>query len=184
MTIKKCRNRTCRKEFAQYNSMQAICPECAIKKAKEKVTKKRRKEHKEAKDKIKTRAQWLKEAQASVNKYIRLRDYGQPCISCGRPDDGTHQRHAGHFRTVKAASAVRFNTLNIHGQCAQCNTFDSGNVVEYRKRLIYKIGSEKVEWLESQNQLVQYNIDYLKRLKKIFTKRARKMEKKIKEAEQ
>jgi len=112
-----------------------------------------------------------------VNKYVRLRDKGKPCISCGKLDDGTHQRHASHYRSTAACSSLRFNTKNIYASCQQCNTTKSGNLIEYRISLIKNHGEELVHWLESQNDVVRYDIEYLKRLKKIFNKKIRLKEK-------
>jgi hypothetical protein len=66
---------------------------------------------------------------------------------------------------VKACSALRFNPRNIHSSCAQCNTHLSGNLIEYRKRLVERFGPEEVEWLESQNSIVRYTIDELKAIR-------------------
>lgn len=138
---------------------------------KAKIERQERAKHREAKERIKTRAQWMKEAQAAVNAYVRTRDRGRPCISCDRPDDGSHQRHASHYRSVKACSALRFNLRNIHASCAQCNTYLSSNAIEYRIRLIGKVSQEYVDFLESQNQTRRYEIDYLIRLKSIFIRK-------------
>ena len=162
---KKCR---CGNIFKQTNTLQKICITCAIKKAKVKEKKEKRKEIRETKEKLKTRSQWLKEAQTAFNKYVRLRDNGKPCVSCDKPDNGQHQRHASHYRSVGACSNLRFNLNNCFASCMQCNSHKAGNVVEYRIRLVKKLGTEKVEWLESQNQITSYEIDYLKRLKRIF----------------
>jgi hypothetical protein len=170
---KKCR---CGNPYIKLTPLQNKCFDCIIKKAKEKTAKKHRAEHREAKEKIKTRADYLRETQTVINKYVRLRDQGQPCISCDKPDNGQHQRHASHYRSVGACSALRFDLTNVHASCQQCNSHKAGNVIEYRIRLVKKLGIEKVEWLEAQNQITTYDIDYLKRLKKIFAKRCRKLQ--------
>jgi len=125
-------------------------------------------EHKKARERIKTRQKWLSEAQAAVNAYVRERDKGKPCISCGKPDNGQHQRHASHYRSVKACSILRFNCGNIHTSCATCNTMLSGNLLEYRIRLVQQKGAEFVEWLESQNDIKRYEIDELKDIKEDY----------------
>jgi hypothetical protein len=143
-----------------------------------------REKHRAAKESLKTAGSYIKEAQASVNKYIRLRDYGEPCISCGNSPaqkyGGTVD--AGHYRSRGAAGHLRFNTFNIHGQCVKCNRYNSGNAVDYRLRLIVKIGIERVERLESDNSPRKFTIDYLKRVKKIFNKRARLLQARIDKA--
>jgi len=87
-------------------------------------------------------------AQKSFNEYIRLRDIDLPCISCDKPKDWRGQWHAGHYKTVGARPNFRFNELNVHKQCSQCNNFLSGNLAMYRIGLIAKIGEEKVLQLE------------------------------------
>lgn len=177
----KCSN--CRSNYTKTTSFQTWCSvDCAIKianKKKEKqITESRRavrRADKKKKDELKSKSKWAKEAQDAVNLYIRLRDKGRPCISCDKPDNGSHQRHASHYRSVGACSKLRFNTWNIHASCATCNSTLSGNLVEYRIRLKDKIGSRRVKWLEEQNGLTRYDIDYLKRLKAVFNRRARRL---------
>lgn len=134
--------------------------------------KKLAKDTREKKQRIKTRSEWIKEAQQAVNAYVRIRDKGKPCCSCDKPDDGSHQRHASHYRSTKACSSLRFNTLNIWASCAQCNTMESGNLIEYRIRLNRKYPGLP-DWLESQNDVARYDIDYLKRLISVFRRKSR-----------
>jgi 5-methylcytosine-specific restriction endonuclease McrA len=132
-------------------------------------------ETKSRKDKIKTKTEWLTEAQAAVNAYVRIRDRGKPCVSCGKPDNGTHQRHASHYRSVGACSSLRFNLKNVYASCQQCNTSKSGNLLEYRIRLKARYGESLVEWLESQNEPKRYETDYLIRLRDVFRKRVNRL---------
>jgi hypothetical protein len=132
-------------------------------------------ETKTRKDKIKTKTEWLTEAQAAVNAYVRIRDRGKPCVSCGKPDNGTHQRHASHYRSVGACSSLRFNLKNVYASCQQCNTSKSGNLLEYRIRLKARYGESLVEWLESQNEPKRYETDYLIRLRDVFRKRVNRL---------
>lgn len=99
-------------------------------------------------------------AQKSFNAYIRARDKDLPCISCQRHHEG--QFHAGHYRTVSANRALRFNEDNCHKQCAPCNNHLSGNIGEYRINLIKKIGLESVEALENYNKPRSYTCEELK----------------------
>jgi hypothetical protein len=100
-------------------------------------------------DAIKPLSYWADKAQKAVNAFIRARDEGQPCISCGRHHAG--KVNAGHYRSRGAMAALRYHHDNIHLQCEPCNTAKSGNQLEYRIRLIKKIGIEKVEWLEGNH---------------------------------
>ena len=125
----------------------------------------------EQKTSLKTNSDWASEAQKAVNLYIRIRDRGRPCISCDKPDTG--KRDASHYRSVGACKQLRFNTFNIWASCHKCNTRLSGNLLEYRIRLIPLLGQDRVDWLESQNEIARYSIEYLKRVKKVFNRRAK-----------
>lgn len=163
--LKKCK--ICNEMFKPLRFAQIACSvQCAIEHSKALKAKKDRKEHKEAKLKLKSRSDWLREVQAVFNRFIRLRDDKLPCISCQRHHAG--QYHAGHYKTVGAAPELRFNELNVHKQCAPCNNHLSGNILNYRQNLIKKIGLEKVEWLESKHEPVKYTIDDLIELKKLY----------------
>lgn len=118
----------------------------------------------QARERIKPMSKWRAEAQAAVNRYVRLRDKGLPCVSCDRPDDGKHQRHASHYRSVKACSALRYNPDNIYASCAQCNASLSGNLIEYRIRLVRRFGLGLVDWLEAQNGVTRYTVEDLKKI--------------------
>jgi len=131
------------------------------------------------KDKLKSVSDWNKEAQTSINKYVKFRDHGKPCVSCGCELSINYggTTDCGHYRSRGSASHLRFNLLNMASQCSRCNRYLSGNVVEYRKELINRIGVDRVEQLENDNEPRKFDIEYLKRLKRIFNKRARYYEK-------
>jgi hypothetical protein len=101
-------------------------------------------------EKLKPLSYWADKAQVAVNAYIRARDEGQPCISCGRHHQG--KVNAGHYRSRGAMPALRYHHDNIHLQCEPCNSSKAGNQLEYRIRLIQKIGIERVEWLEGPHE--------------------------------
>jgi len=140
-------------------------------KGKSTLQKARRKKTAELRESLKTKSQYVKEAQVAFNAWIRLRDADKPCISCGRDHQG--QYHAGHYRTTAAAPQIRFNTYNVNKQCSVCNNHKSGNIVEYRINLINRIGEEKVQELERNNELSSWDIEYLQRLKRVFQKKVR-----------
>jgi hypothetical protein len=184
---KKCKSKQCGKLFMPTMPLQSVCDwSCAIayneaskQKKNSSEERKSRKETKQKLEKFKTITEWANEAQDWVNKYARLRDRFDGCISCDKPPNWHGQWHGSHFRSRKAASAVRFNLWNIHKGCSVCNKWLSGNLSEYEPRLIAKIGQEKVDWLRSQNQTVSYSIEYLKRLKAVFKKKCARLEKRI-----
>ena len=163
-----CKNPACRASFVPQRLGQAVCsPKCAlavveVQKAKEKksLALAGRREIKVRKEKLKTRAYHAKDTQQAFNEWVRLRDADLPCVSCGRHHDG--QYHAGHYRTVAANPAIRFEPLNVHKQCAPCNNHKSGDIVNYRIELVKRIGSEAVEWLEGPHEPKRYTVEQLK----------------------
>ena len=172
---RKCK--VCKTEYNPFNSTQAVCgPRCAIELVNANKEKKRRKDTQERKRKLKTRSELLREAQAAVNSYIRARDKGKPCISCdcAETDKGVGGHFdAGHYRSRGSAPHLRYNVLNIFGQCKKCNLYLSGNYSEFRKGIIKRYGKEYVERIESLYYSKKYTREYLERIKKIFNKRAR-----------
>jgi hypothetical protein len=118
------------------------------------------------KDKLKSRSDWMREAQIIFNRYIRARDAGNDCISCGR-NTGS-KINAGHYLSVGSHPHLRFNESNVHLQCEYCNTYKSGNQAAYRPRLIEKIGLQSVEELESNNDVVKWTVDDLKQIKEKY----------------
>lgn len=118
---------------------------------------------KRRKEKLKGRQDWAKDAQTAFNAFIRSRDEGQPCISCGRHHQG--QYHAGHYLSVGARPELRYTEINAHRQCAPCNNHLSGNAILFRVGLIKKIGVEAVEWLEGPHELPKWSIDDYKAIR-------------------
>lgn len=78
--------------------------------------------------------------------YIRNRDEGKPCISCG----SYTTLQAGHFYSAGNYPALRFDPLNVHGQCKKCNYFLSGNLTEYEKNLKNRIQESELEELHQK----------------------------------
>lgn len=174
MRVKTCKS--CGEKFAPERPLQIVCGvPCAWAYKAKQDAKTDRRLTREAKAKLKTRRDWLKEAQAAFNRFIRLRDAGKPCISCGRHHQG--QYHAGHYLSTGARPELRFSELNVHLQCAPCNNHLSGNIVLYRKGLIAKIGLESVDWLEGPHEAKHYSIDELKAIKAEYTRKAKELEK-------
>jgi hypothetical protein len=119
---------------------------------------------KERKEALKSKSDWLKEAQTACNAYIRERD-GEICISCGTQKPEI-QFAAGHYKSRGSSPALRFHPMNIHSQCNQyCNLQLSGNISNYRPELIKKIGILQVEWLEGKHEAQHWTIDDIKEIK-------------------
>lgn len=190
-SLKPRRCKQCREVFTPSRSMQSVCSvACSIAWAeKQKAQKAARAKHDERKSlaerkaKLKTRREWIAEAQVAVNKVARLRDVlaGHGCISCGaRPQQkygGTFD--AGHYRSVGSAPHMRYYLPAIRGQCVRCNRELGGAVVNFRRGLIERIGIERVEEIESMQWTAKWSVEYLQRLKKVMNKKARRLEKRI-----
>lgn len=165
---KKCK--VCKLLYQPRSSFQTECsPKCAVVALRdEKRTPDRRKlvEKLKRQENAQMKREWKEndistvrdQAQGIFNTFIRLRDKDEGCISCDTWNTG-NQFHAGHYRTRGAASHLKFNEDNCHKQCAQCNGVKSGNIESYRPRLIEKIGLERVEALENNNEIHRWTIE-------------------------
>ena len=163
MALKKRKCKVCKDEFTQSRPLQTVCSlACASQFAKKKEQEKRKAEIRRMKEDLKTYGDWLKDLQKVFNRYIRLRDKDKGCISCGKPLVGKYD--AGHYRTVGACPELRFNEFNTWGQCVFCNQHQHGNIVEYRIRLVERIGQDKVEWLEGNHEPLKLSINEIKEL--------------------
>jgi hypothetical protein len=114
----------------------------------------------------------------ACHTYIKARDKGKPCISCGVPYRSDFQ--AGHCFKSELFSTIRFHENNIHGQCIGCNIHKDGNEAAYISRLPERIGKEKVvellklskldkkidhKW--DREQLIEVRKYYQKKLKEL-----------------
>jgi hypothetical protein len=166
------------------NRMQIVCSwRCSLAEVeKSNLRRERRKKIDESrslraqKEALKTRREWLKEAQIAVNRYVRLRDKDKPCVSCGTTTAA--QWDAGHYMSAGGHPALRLNPLNIQKQCSVCNAHKSGNLVLFRRELINRVGLEKVEWLEGPHPPAKWTIEELKQIKTEYTRMVRELEKK------
>lgn len=134
-----------------------------------------RKRHKAKKEAIRDndRGYWLKKAQAAFNAFIRARDDGSPCISCDRTTGS--KKNAGHYRSVGACPELRFEELNAHLQCEHCNSYNSGNIVEYRPRLKAKIGADKLAWIEGPHEAKKYTVADLKQIELTYKQKLKEL---------
>lgn len=139
----------------------------------EKAAKAERKADKEKREKLKSRRTHLNDAQAIFNKYIRLRDADQPCISCG----ATHATwDAGHYRSVGAAPQLRYSESNCFKQCVHCNQHKSGNAIEMRRGIVARCGVDVVEQLEASNVVIKWTIEDALRIKAEYKEKIKALE--------
>lgn len=158
----------CRNTASQRFGLHTFCDtDCAYQFAiavKEKLATKKQKEFnaetRRRKVALKSRGDWLKDLQVVFNRFIRLRDAKLNCISCGGKLGSKYD--AGHYKSVGAHPELRFSELNTHAQCVHCNQHLSGNLINYRKILLVRIGAEKVEWLEGKHEPLKLTIEEIK----------------------
>ena len=177
---KKCRE--CKKEFKPRSTTQFACSwECAILIAeakKENDFKKKLKEEriktKEMKRKLITPSEMKQKLQTIFNRFIRLRDQGNNCISCQKPLGEKY--HAGHLYSVGRFPELRFDDENTNGQCHWCNLHLHGNGVLYRIGLENKIGKKRMNQLDERagvarnymaHEIEEMAEEYKRKIKKI-----------------
>lgn len=149
--------------FLQKNCFEPLCVSDWINEVKQKNWKKKKAK---LKMDLMTVQDYIKLAQTVFNKYIRLRDKGNLCISCQKKP---LKENAGHFYNANNHWSVRFDEMNVHLQCEHCNTFLSGNLIEYRTNLINKIGNSEFLKLEAEARKTRkFTIEELKEIIKKY----------------
>jgi hypothetical protein len=122
-----------------------------------------------------TTQDYKKLAQTVFNQFIRLRDAGKSCISCQQQPK---KENAGHYFSSGGHSNVTFDEFNVHLQCEHCNTFLSGNLIEYRKHLKRRIGDDQMVLLEQRAYLEKkWTKEELKELIELYKKKVRELKK-------
>lgn len=84
------------------------------------------------------------------------------CFTCGKPlRIGDRDCQAGHF-IPRTKSPTMFDERNVRPQCSRCNEFESGNFVEFERRLKDEIGGQEVENLKDlSREPWKWDRDYL-----------------------
>ena len=169
----RCKN--CKEKFIPIRFNMKYCIETACLKAfSEEIKQKTWKETKtRMKTELKTTQDWLKEAQVVFNRWIRERDQGQLCISCNTVPK---KKNAGHYFSSGGHSNVRFDEDNVHLQCEHCNTFLSGNLLNYQIGIEKRIGAEKLIELQGKAHLEKrWSVEELKEIIKKYKDLVRDM---------
>ena len=114
------------------------------------------------------------------SQFIRLRDskaYGFEyfqCISCGAVLPFDHA-DCGHY-IKRSNMATRFDEDNCHSQCITCNRFRQGNVENFRRNLVKKIGEDKVEELERKGRgIAKFSSGDIEEMIKVYKEKVKKM---------
>jgi hypothetical protein len=176
---KPLKQRTCKGCGVKYTPsrpLQTACGmACSLIVGRLNQAKKARKAYNEGRKEQLTARDYIKLAQPLFNKFIRLRDKDEPCISCLRTDSEIKdvfvggKWDCGHFLSVGSHPELRFEEKNAYKQCKRCNG-GSGNYAKknhtvsqsYKLNLIDRIGIKDVEWLESKHEPKNYTIEECK----------------------
>lgn len=132
-----------------------------------------------------SRSTLMRKADDAFSLFIRTRDSQEyegrafRCISCSRVLP-IEQCDCGHY-VNRSHMSLRFSESNCHGQCRHCNRFQEGNIQDYRKGLIKKIGEQKVILLEAQKNITNKISNFeLELLAKHYKQETKKFKYKIK----
>lgn len=149
---KNCKDKFEAKHFNQKYCFKSECVKVWVKSAKQKNWKK---EKKELKEQLETVQSLTKKAQTYFNAYIRARDKHKTCVSCDKPLGSKFD--AGHYYSAGGFGSVRFNELNVHGQCVYCNQHLHANLLNYQIGIEQRIGGEAlIELHEQAHQVRKY----------------------------
>jgi len=147
---KNCKEKFEAKHFNQKYCFNSECVKVWVQTAKQKNWKK---EKKELKEKLETVQSLTKKAQTYFNAYIRARDKHKTCVSCDKPLGSKFD--AGHYYSAGGFGSVRFNELNVHGQCVYCNQHLHANLLNYQIGIEQRIGGEALIELHEQAHKVR-----------------------------
>ena len=170
----RCKN--CKDKFDAKHFNQKYCfnPECVkvwVETAKQKNWKK---EKKELKEQLETVQSLTKKAQTYFNAYIRARDKHKNCVSCDKPLGSKFD--AGHYHSAGGFGSVRFNELNVHGQCVYCNQHLHANLLNYQIGIEQRIGGEAlIELHEQAHQVRKYTRQELRDIIETYKKKTKEI---------
>ncbi len=156
----------CHEPYTKFTTTQVVC---SVKCAK-RVPVLERKKDRARREALKTRSDWMKDAQQAFNAWIRARDEHLGCISCDTRDGKVN---AGHYLSTGARPELRFDPDNVHRQCERCNTHLHGNLIAYRARLIERRGLGTVERLEGPHAAKKYTVADLRAIRDEYRAKAR-----------
>jgi hypothetical protein len=172
---KRCK--ACGESYIPKMPLQRVCSipcslEFTIRQKREKSAKALRASDRSRRRELRTKSDWIKLVQTQFNAFIRLRDSDLPCVSCGT----TNPQHTGrggawdcgHYLARGSHPELRFVESNAAKQCKKCNSFRSGDTINFRKELLKRLGADPVAWLEGPHKPKQYSIDELEALERHY----------------
>ena len=204
--IKEVKQKSCKacgNKFRPSLSTQRACSvRCALDLAKQPanqqlarkaIDQRERREIKVRKEKLKSRSEFVQEAEKAVRDYRRTYELsiGSGCISCGESQESILAAQgwktggafdAGHFLGKGARPELRMEPNNIWLQCKGCNAGSfkfarKGATVSegFRAGLIDRIGLEAVEALEADHEPRKHTIDDLKAITAEYRAKTREL---------
>jgi hypothetical protein len=181
--VRQKRCKECKELFTpRYSSVQMVCsPSCAIAYSKRIKTNKKEQNNalltdmsKEINER-KGLTTVLNSVKNACHKYIRERDKGKPCVSCGT--QWHKDFHAGHYYKAEIFSSIKFNEYNINGQCVKCNIRKEGNLNDYEINLPNRIGIDsfkalkQLAILDRKQTNFKWDREELKRIRLYYNKK-------------
>lgn len=166
---------------------QAAKAERAQAKAVKTAAKEDRAETKRRKEAGKPLRVLLAEAQTEFNRYVRLRDEGLPCVSCGEANPqqlSGGQWDAGHFLGRGAYPEKRFMEDNVWRQCKACNGGSAKNgalaltvTQRYEAELRNRIGQDRLDAVKAPLPVRKWGHDELREIRETYKAKAKALEK-------
>jgi hypothetical protein len=175
MKTRKCKY--CRELFEPSVFLQKNCfePNCVTAWINEVKQKNWQKKKAKLKADLMTLSDYTKILQQLVNKYVRLRDKGLPCISCQKPIVG--KVDAGHMYSVGNYPSVRFDEKNINAQCLNCNQYNGGMINDYRINFVKKYSESELNTLDRlAHETRKFSIPELKEMIEKYKKKCKELE--------
>ena len=175
MKTRKCKY--CKSVFSPITTLQKNCfePDCVAEWINEVKDKNWKRKKAKLKMDLMTIQDHVKLAQQVFNKYIRLRDAGNVCISCNKKP---LKENAGHFYNANNHWSVRFDERNVHLQCEKCNQFLSGNLLNYQIGIEKRIGGERLLKLhELAHVIKKWTIEELQEINTVYKEKLKELKK-------
>lgn len=135
---------------------------------------------------------FIKEAQTAFNAWVRARDEGLPCVSCGdlHPvalgPGGVWD--AGHFLSCGAYPEKRFMEDNVHRQCKTCNGGSAKNPAKalsvsqvYEQELLKRIGPERLMAVRAPIPVHKWTRDELTSIRDTYRAKTKELKKNVME---
>ena len=110
------------------------------------------------------RSKVVKDLDNIFSQYIRLRDDGKGCCTCGVKKDWKEMQ-ACHYIT-RGKLPTRWDETNVHSGCYRCNVLLKGNYTEYAIFMVQKYGADKLLELK-QKSIMPLKIPTIELIEKI-----------------